>query len=57
MAPPGDKPGFWLVQADGVSTFETPASRRVDPVDMDRVGEWLLEESLNAHGEHILYQY
>jgi hypothetical protein len=53
-------PGFWLVHgADGsLHLFgKNPASRRADPADVRRVGEWLLEESLNAHGEHILYQY
>ncbi|MFW0758244.1 SpvB/TcaC N-terminal domain-containing protein [Pseudomonas sp. H11T01] len=55
-----DKPGFWLVHsADGsLHLFgKNPVSRRVDPQDSTHVGEWLLEESLNAHGEHILYQY
>lgn len=55
-----DKAGFWLVHgADGsLHVFgKNPASRRADPQDSNRVGEWLLEESLNAHGEHILYQY
>ena len=55
-----DKPGFWLVHgADGsLHVFgKHPASRRADPQDTSHVGEWLLEESLNAHGEHILYQY
>ncbi|AKK00380.1 toxin [Pseudomonas chlororaphis] len=59
-ASPGDTPGFWLVHgADGsLHVFgKSQASRRVDPGDARRVGEWLLEESLNAHGEHILYQY
>ncbi|QGA48277.1 SpvB/TcaC N-terminal domain-containing protein [Pseudomonas brassicacearum] len=55
-----DKPGFWLVHgADGsLHLFgKNPQSRRADPQQASRVGEWLLEESLNAHGEHILYQY
>jgi hypothetical protein len=55
-----DKAGFWLVHAADGSLHlfgKSPASRRADPQDADRVGEWLLEESLNAHGEHILYQY
>ncbi|WP_347928054.1 SpvB/TcaC N-terminal domain-containing protein [Pseudomonas helvetica] len=55
-----DKAGFWLVHgADGsLHVFgKKPASRRADPQNSQRVGEWLLEESLNAHGEHILYQY
>ncbi|UZE24504.1 toxin [Pseudomonas sp. B21-056] len=56
----GDKAGFWLVHdADGsLHLFgKDPASRRADPQNTSRVGEWLLEESLNAHGEHILYRY
>jgi len=55
-----DSPGFWLVHgADGsLHVFgKQPASRRADPDDANRVAEWLLEESLNPHGEHILYQY
>lgn len=55
-----DKAGFWLVHgADGsLHVFgKTLPARRVDPRNADRVGEWLLEESLNAHGEHILYHY
>ncbi|MBC3386737.1 SpvB/TcaC N-terminal domain-containing protein [Pseudomonas sp. SWRI179] len=56
----GDKPGFWLVHgADGSLHVygKTPQSRRTDPQDASRVGEWLLEESLNTHGEHIQYVY
>lgn len=55
-----DKPGFWLVHgADGsLHVFgKNPSARRADPKDARRVAEWLLEESLNPHGEHILYQY
>jgi hypothetical protein len=55
-----DKPGFWLVHgADGSLHLygKSPASRRADSLEANHVGEWLLEESLNAHGEHILYQY
>ncbi|WP_448091810.1 SpvB/TcaC N-terminal domain-containing protein [Pseudomonas lini] len=55
-----DRPGFWLVHgADGsLHLFgKKPASRISDPEDASRVGQWLLEESLNPHGEHILYQY
>ncbi|MBK5397755.1 toxin [Pseudomonas sp. TH39(2020)] len=55
-----DRPGFWLVHgADGsLHVFgRQPASRRADPEDANRVAEWLLEESVNPHGEHILYQY
>lgn len=56
----GDTPGFWLVHgADGSLHVygKNPESRRTDPKDASRVGEWLLEESLNAHGEHIQYVY
>ncbi|RON10226.1 toxin [Pseudomonas brassicacearum] len=55
-----DKPGFWLVHGTEGSLHlygKSLASRRVDPQNSTHVGEWLLEESLNAHGEHILYQY
>jgi hypothetical protein len=55
-----DQPGFWLVHgADGsLHVFgKNPASRKADPQDTSRVGEWLLEESLNPYGEHIHYQY
>lgn len=55
-----DRPGFWLVHgADGsLHLFgRQPASRRADPEDASRVAEWLLEESINPHGEHILYRY
>ena len=56
----GDTPGFWLVHgADGSLHVygKTPESRRTDPKDASRVGEWLLEESLNTRGEHIQYVY
>ncbi|WP_260959770.1 SpvB/TcaC N-terminal domain-containing protein [Pseudomonas citri] len=55
-----DEAGFWLVHgAEGsLHVFgKNPASRRADIQDTRRVGQWLLEESLNAHGEHILYHY
>ncbi|WP_349969702.1 SpvB/TcaC N-terminal domain-containing protein [Pseudomonas caspiana] len=53
-------PGFWLIHgADGSVHFygKQASSRRTDPADSNRVAEWLLEESMNAHGEHILYEY
>lgn len=56
----GDDPGFWLVHGSDGSLHvygRNPSSRSTDPDDSRRVGEWLLEESMNAHGEHILYQY
>jgi YD repeat-containing protein len=55
-----DKPGFWLIHnADGSQHLfgKTPSARRTDPDEPSRVGEWLLEESMNAQGEHILYEY
>ncbi|MCI0995100.1 SpvB/TcaC N-terminal domain-containing protein [Pseudomonas corrugata] len=55
-----DFPGFWLTHgADGslhLYGFNS-SSRSTDLEDPLRVGEWLLEESLNPHGEHILYEY
>jgi hypothetical protein len=53
-------PGFWLVHgADGSLTFygKNAGSRSTDPADSNHVAEWLLEETLNAHGEHVLYEY
>ncbi|MQT77837.1 SpvB/TcaC N-terminal domain-containing protein [Pseudomonas helleri] len=53
-------PGFWRVySADGSqSVFGLrPGSRSTDPHNPLRVGEWLLEETMNAHGEHVLYEY
>ncbi|RON33992.1 SpvB/TcaC N-terminal domain-containing protein [Pseudomonas brassicacearum] len=52
--------GFWLVHgADGSLHLygKTAASRRADPQAEDRVGVWLLQESMNAHGEHICFEY
>lgn len=56
----GDKPGFWLIHgADGTLHIfgKNPALRHADRQDASRVGEWLLEESVNPLGEHILYRY
>lgn len=55
-----DRAGFWLVHgADGtLHLFGRQAiARRADPADPLRVGEWLLQESVNASGEHIFYDY
>lgn len=55
-----DRAGFWLVHgADGtLHLFGRQASaRRADPANPQRVGEWLLQESVNTSGEHILYEY
>lgn len=57
----GDDPqGFWLIHgADGTLAVygRNRVSRRADPADPNRVAEWLLDESMNSHGEHILYEY
>lgn len=53
-------PGFWLVHgADGsLHLYGKRASAQVFPADAPhKVAEWLLEESLAANGEHILYEY
>ncbi len=53
-------PGFWLIHgADGSLNLygRRTSSRIADPADMNRVAEWLLDESMNAVGEHILYEY
>jgi hypothetical protein len=55
-----DKPGFWRVYgADGSQHLygKTPSARRAAADAPSRVAAWLLEESMNAHGEHILYEY
>lgn len=55
-----DEPGFWLIyNADGTQHLfgKTPSARRADPDAPSHVGEWLLEESVNPHGEHIGYEY
>ncbi|KDD68326.1 virulence plasmid B protein [Pseudomonas mandelii PD30] len=52
--------GFWLVHgADGSLHLygKTEASRRAAPEAEDRVGAWLLQESMNTHGEHICFEY
>ncbi|AMS22947.1 toxin [Pseudomonas synxantha] len=56
----GDAAGFWLIQAADGSRHvygKTYAARIADPDNLSHVAQWLLEESLNAHGEHIGYQY
>lgn len=55
-----DKPGFWLIHgADGsLHVYGTSIeSRRADPGDPQRVGVWMIDESLNTRGEHIVYRY
>ncbi|QXI21714.1 toxin [Pseudomonas iranensis] len=51
---------FWLIHgADGTLHVygKTAASRLADPDDESRISSWLLCESMNAHGEHIFYEY
>ncbi len=51
---------FWLVHGSDGSLHiygKTADSRRADPDDGQRIGAWLLCESLNAHGEHICFEY
>lgn len=45
--------------ADGNSHFfgKTQAARCADPDAPEHVAQWLLEESLSPHGEHIYYDY
>jgi hypothetical protein len=63
---PAEKPPFWLVHgADGSLHVygKTDVSRRAEPVDPatpdapQRIGVWLLLESMNPHGEHICFDY
>ncbi|HJR30988.1 MAG TPA: SpvB/TcaC N-terminal domain-containing protein, partial [Pseudomonas sp.] len=52
--------GFWLVHgADGSLHCygKTEASRRADSTDKSHVGVWLIDESLNLRGEHVVYLY
>jgi len=52
--------GFWLVHgADGsLHLFgKVETARKADPQDPNRVVAWLLQESMNAHGEHICCEY
>ncbi|MEO4014417.1 SpvB/TcaC N-terminal domain-containing protein [Pseudomonas rossensis] len=52
--------GFWLVHgADGsLHLFgKSDTSRRADPQGPQRVAAWLLQESMNTHGEHICFEY
>lgn len=52
--------GFWLIHgADGSLHCygKTRASRRADPNDKSHVGVWLIDESLNLRGEHVVYEY
>ncbi|MFD2884645.1 SpvB/TcaC N-terminal domain-containing protein [Pseudomonas lini] len=58
--PQGDVPPFWLVHGSDGSLHvygKTAASRRSDPDNPLHVGSWRLCESMNAHGEHICFDY
>jgi hypothetical protein len=35
----------------------SPASRIADPIDANHVYEWLLQETFDATGNHIRYEY
>ncbi|EJM65724.1 virulence plasmid B protein [Pseudomonas sp. GM50] len=61
-----DPAGFWVIRgADAtVQVYgKTLASRRAEALDEnnphkpERIGVWLLDESLNARGEHVVYEY
>ncbi|MHC8290997.1 SpvB/TcaC N-terminal domain-containing protein [Pseudomonas sp. XS1P51] len=61
-----DAAGFWKIQSADGSTHvygKTLASRRAEhkdeskPLEPERVGVWLLDESVNTRGEHIVYEY
>ncbi|WP_339545651.1 SpvB/TcaC N-terminal domain-containing protein [Pseudomonas sp. RA_35y_Pfl2_P32] len=55
-----DPAGFWLVHsADGSLHLygKTADSRRSDPNNPRHVGVWMIDESLNTRGEHIVYEY
>jgi Salmonella virulence plasmid 65kDa B protein/Insecticide toxin TcdB middle/C-terminal region/Insecticide toxin TcdB middle/N-terminal region len=60
---PQDTPapiGFWLIHgADGSLHIygKTEHSRRFDPNNREHVGVWMIDESLNTRGEHIVYEY
>ncbi|AIL61797.1 SpvB/TcaC N-terminal domain-containing protein [Pseudomonas alkylphenolica] len=55
-----DPVGFWLIHgADGSLHLygKNKNARRADPNDETHVGVWMIEESLNTRGEHIVYEY
>ncbi|MGH8421781.1 MAG: SpvB/TcaC N-terminal domain-containing protein, partial [Pseudomonas fluorescens] len=57
---PDNPAGFWLIHgADGSLHCygKTDASRRADPNDKTHVGVWMVDESLNLRGEHVVYEY
>lgn len=57
---PTDTAGFWLIHgADGrLHVYGKAANaRRCDPNEPTHVGVWMIEESLNPRGEHVVYEY
>lgn len=55
-----DRPGFWLVHSANGNLHiygKTCESRRFDPLAPEHVGSWLICESLNVRGEHVVYVY
>ncbi|WP_392890994.1 SpvB/TcaC N-terminal domain-containing protein [Pseudomonas migulae] len=61
-----DPAGFWLIHAaDGSLQVygKTLASRRAEPrydsnpTEPERIGVWLLDETVTPRGEHIVYEY
>ncbi len=55
-----DTAGFWLIHgADGSLHLygKTGNSRRADPNESTHVGVWMIDESLDTRGQHIVYEY
>ncbi|MGW3228720.1 SpvB/TcaC N-terminal domain-containing protein [Kitasatospora sp. NPDC001095] len=55
-----DKTSFWILYApDGTLHVLgcTAAGRISDPTDATRVALWLIQESVSARGEHIVYRW
>lgn len=54
-----DDPGFWMIHgSDGsLHVYGLDEQSRITAPDGQRVAQWLLQESMNAHGEHIVYEY
>ncbi len=51
---------FWRVTTkENITSIygRTPAARITDPEDESRIFEWLLEETFDAKGNHISYEY
>ena len=57
----GGEATFWLIHAADGQVFclgKSAHARIADPADPHgRIGAWLVEESVNPTGEHILYHY